>query len=457
MATSTHRQPDDTQRKPLNILFFLPDQHRPDWLGLNPALPLRTPHIDALAQRGVRFTRAFCPSPLCAPSRAGLAAGKAYARCRVANNQEDYPLDQPTFYGMLRESGYHVAGVGKFDLQKAAARHSLDGRALIDAWGFSDGIDSKGKWDAVNSWDGAPHDAYLAYLDAHGLAQVHVDDMVSRRGAAYTATHPTPLPKHAYGDNWIAAQGLLLLDAFPTNRPWFLQVNFTGPHDPMDVTQRMWESAQDMDFAPAHANIGVDAVTHTRIRRNYAAMIENIDRHLGRYLEAIAARGDLADTLVVYSSDHGEMLGDHDQWGKSSFYQPSVGVPLVIAGPGAAVDTVFNGPVSLHDLSATFLEAAGVAIPPEMDSRSLWPILSGATRFHRDCVHSGLVTPKRAWHLVYDGRYKLVCVDDTPPRLFDLHEDPWEDVNVTARHPDVVARLQAWLDATLAGNREAAA
>jgi len=438
-----------------NILLLLPDQHRFDWTGLNPALPLRTPNLNRLAERGTTFTHALCPSPLCAPSRASLAAGKAYPRCRVANNQEDYPLDQPTFYGLLREAGYYVTGVGKFDLQKASARHSLDGKALIKDWGFSAGQDSKGKWDAVNSWDGAPHDAYLAYLDAHDLAQLHIDDMHSRRGAAYTATHPTPLPEHAYGDNWVGDQGLRLLEGFPGDRPWFLQVNFTGPHDPMDVTQSMWEAWQDVDFAPAHANTDVDAATHTRIRRNYAAMVENIDRHLGRYLDAITARGELDRTLVVYSSDHGEMLGDHDLWGKSSFTQPSVGVPLAIAGPGVATGATFDGPVSLHDLAATFLEAATVPVPAEMDSLSLWPVLSGGAGAHRAYVHAGLVTPKRAWHLVDDGHHKLVRVTGAPPLLFDLRDDPWEDVNLATERPEVVARLQAWLDEALGHKPEA--
>ena len=390
---------------PPNILLFLPDQHRHDWTGSNPDLPLRTPNLDRLAARGTRFTHALCPSPLCAPSRASLAAGRAYPRCRVDNNQQDYPLDQPTFYRILRDGGYHVLGVGKFDLQKAGAHHSLDGRALVADWGFSDGIDSKGKWDAVNSWDGAPHDAYLAYLDAHGLARVHVDDMAGRRSAPYATTAPTPLPEHAYGDNWVADNGLRLLDDAPADRPWFLQVNFPGPHDPMDVTQRMWEAWQGVDFPPAHAGPEFDAATHTAIRRNYASMIENIDRHLGRYLAAVAARGELGKTLVVYSSDHGEMLGDHGRWGKSSFYQPSVGIPLVMAGPGVTAGQTFGGPVSLHDLAATFLEVAELSVPDEMDSRSLCPVLDGSSLTHREAaashgeaVLSGLITPRRTWH-----------------------------------------------------------
>lgn len=445
----------EADRRP-NILLFLPDQHRFDWWGGNGALPARTPNLERLAAEGTTFTRALSPSPLCAPARASLAAGKAYPRCRVANNQEDYPLDQPTFYQMLRDAGYRVGGVGKFDLQKASARHSLDGKALLADWGFTDGCDSKGKWDAVNSWDGAPHDAYLAYLAAHDLAQVHIDDMLRRRGRAYAETAPTPLPAHAYGDNWIGDQGLQLMTSFPEDQPWFLQVNFTGPHDPMDVTAEMRNRWRGVAFPPAHGDEQFDVATHSAIRQCYAAMVENIDRHLGRYLSALEARGELAQTLVVYSSDHGEMLGDHGLWGKSSFYQPSVGVPLIIAGPGVAADRSFDGPVSLHDLTATFLEAAALAPPPEMDSRSLAPVLSGATTHHRDYVISGLVTPRQGWRLAYDGRYKLVRETDGTERLFDLQEDPWEDADIATAAPDVAARLRAWLrDETLDKTMEA--
>ncbi len=296
---------------------------------------------------------------------------------------------------------------------------------------------------------------------------------LGRRSAPYATTAPTPLPEHAYGDNWVADNGLRLLDDAPAGRPWFLQVNFPGPHDPMDVTQRMSEAWQGVDFPPAHAGPEFDTATHTAIRRNYAAMVENIDRHLGRYLAAVAARGELEKTLVVYSSDHGEMLGDHELWGKSTYYQPSVGVPLVIAGPGVTAGQTFDGPVSLHDLAATFLEVAEMPVPDEMDSRSLCPLLDGSSLTHREAaaspreaeashgeaeaspreaVLSGLITPRRTWHLAYDGRHKLVRVDGRPPILFDLDEDPWEDTDIALDRPAVVARLRAWLDAALAGS-----
>ncbi|MDH7569825.1 MAG: sulfatase-like hydrolase/transferase, partial [Armatimonadota bacterium] len=219
-------------RRP-NMLLLFPDQHRFDWLGGVGDLDVRTPNLQRLARRGVRFTRALTPSPLCAPARACLAAGKEYPRCRVPDNGVDYPLDQPTFYAALRRSGYHVAGCGKFDLHKASYTWGLDGKNCLEEWGFSDGIDNEGKMDAVHSGRAEPKGPYMAYLYQRGLAAVHLRDF---RRHQYRDTHPTPLPEDAYCDNWVGANGLELMKRFPPGKPWYLQVNFTGPHSPMDVT-----------------------------------------------------------------------------------------------------------------------------------------------------------------------------------------------------------------------------
>jgi arylsulfatase A-like enzyme len=423
-----------------NFLFLLPDQHRPDFLGANAALPLRTPHLDALVGRGMRFTQAIAPSPLCAPARACLAAGKSYHRCGVPDNETDYPLAQPTYYAALRAASYHVAGVGKFDLHKRTLDWGRDGSRLLDAWGFSEGIDNEGKRDAVKSGAETPKGPYMAFLHARGLAAAHVDDF--RRRRAYRDTFPTPLPDDAYCDNWIAENGLRLLRRFPTDRPWHLQVNFTGPHEPMDVTAGMLERWRDVAFPPPHRSTQWDAETHRRIRRNYAAMIENIDRQVGRFLAAVAARGEADNTIVIYSSDHGEMLGDHDRWGKQTYHQPSVGVPLIVAGPGVRRGATSDALAVLHDLAATMLDYAGAPAPAEMDGRSLRPVLAGAATAGRPFALSAL----GEWRTIRDERYKLVLVADEPPRLFDLVADPWEDRDLAGAAPAVVAHLRGLLD-----------
>ncbi len=149
------------------------------------------------------------------------------------------------------------------------------------------------------------------------------------------------------------------------------------------------------------------------------------------------ARGELDRTVVIYSSDHGEMLGDHGRWGKSIYYQPSVGIPLIVAGPGIRSGVVSDALVSLHDLTGTLLELAGLPPLPGMGSRSLLPVLRGERRTHREVVRSGL----GGWRLAFDGRYKLVRDEQEGTLLFDLQEDPLELHNLATERPEVVARL----------------
>lgn len=427
-----------------NILFFFPDQHRGDWFGTSALLPLRMPHLNRLAARGVRFTRAFTPSPLCAPARACLASGREYDACGVRGNGMDYPLGQVTYYRLLRDAGYHVSGCGKFDLHKATYDWGLDGRRLLDEWGFSSGIDNEGKLDAIASGAEAPRGPYMAYLHNRGLAAAHVRDMRERGG--YLGTAPTPLPEEAYCDNWIAQNGLDLMRSFPPGKPWHLVVNFTGPHNPMDITARMESLCRGRTFPQpvAASNEKCSPDQHLAIRQNYAAMIENIDRWVGIYLEELERRGELENTLIVYSSDHGEMLGNHDLWGKNQPYHPSVGVPMIVAGPGVSPGVTSHALVSLIDLTATFLEYAGAVPVGDMQGRSLRPLLQGDTDTHREHVLSGL----QAWRMVFDGQFKLITGHAPDPLLFDWLHDPDEVENVAERHPYEVKRLASLLSET---------
>lgn len=428
-----------------NILFFFPDQHRHDYLGTNPDVPVRTPNLDALGARGVRFTNAITPSPVCAPARSCLASGKRYHRCRVPGNGHDYPLDQPTYYQYLRDADYHVLGVGKFDLSKSTLEWGLDGKRLIEEWGFSDGIDNEGKYDGTKSGATEPHGPYLVYLYKRGLAQVHLDDFNRDNRHGFHDTHPTKLPDDAYCDNWIAENGLNLLQEVPEGRPWHLVINFTGPHNPMDITDLMYEARPDATYPAPVQSTELDDERHNEIRKNYGAMIENIDRQVGRLIEAVEERGEIDNTLIVYSSDHGEMLGDHDRWGKSVPYQPSSGVPLIVAGPGVRSGVVTDALVEIQDLAATYLDMADAAPLAESDAKSLSGVLSGETETHRDVAVSALGD----WRFAWDGRFKLVEQEGEATVLYDLIDDPGETRNLAEDSPGEVERLRGVLSREL--------
>lgn len=472
--------------RPPNILLVFPDQMRRDWTALNPALPVRTPNLSRLAAEGMRFERAYCPAPVCAPSRACLAQGKRYGATGVLTNNYDNPDGVETFYQHLRDAGYRVGSVGKTDLRKAAFDWGPDGlhrtgsRCYFQEWGFTDGFDSEGKSAVIRGVKlqrkaGAPLNPYAGMLDRRGdgsletylrwYEQWRLND---RENSNYGYTTPCDLPDDAYNDNWVGANALALLrEEFPSAQPWFLQVNFPGPHNPMDVTRDMAGWYRDAVFPPPVANTQYDPEIHQRIRRSYSAMVDNIDRWLGRFLAALEERGELDRTLVVFSSDHGEMLGEHDCWGKCLPYEASASVPLIVRGPGVLRGGVHSGVTTTLDLAATFLDAAGRPTPAGMHSRSLSAVLagtSGAGRPHIDCALQG-------WRMVCDGRFKLVDgidlsrargydgglskkPDEPGPntgaankvaQLFDLQTDPAENENVITRHPDVAARLRAVL------------
>lgn len=414
---------------PPNILFFFPDQHRGDWMPGN-GLPLRMPNLSRLMDRGVTCTRAYTPSPVCAPARACLASGRDYENCRVPSNRETYPLDLPTYYQRLRDTGYAVAGVGKFDLHKDLRKPvkdldwGLDGSRCLTEWGFTHGIDNEGKLDGSASYSatGKAKGPYLHFLAQRGLADIYAEE--HRTSTDKRHAYITALPADAYCDNWVAENGLAILRAIPAGTPWHMVVNFTGPHPPMDVTREMHDAWKDVDFPPPHHNEqeNYSDEDHQRNRQHYAAMIENIDRQVGRFLDLVGERGELDNTLVVYSSDHGEMLGDHGRWGKSTYYEPSVNIPFVVAGPGLEQGRSTDALVVLHDLTATFLELAGAPDLPESDSRSLLPLLRGQIRSHRERVEIGL----HDWRATVRADSKVVGLGDGRILRFDLANDPQE-------------------------------
>jgi arylsulfatase A-like enzyme len=439
---------DNMKSKQPNFLFFFPDQHRPDWLGVNPDLPLRTPNLDRLCEMGVRFTNTFTPSPLCSPARACLATGRDYHRCGVRNNGQNTPLSLPTYYQHLRDVGYEVAGVGKFDLHKPDHDWGLDGSKMLTEYGFTTGIDNEGKGDAISAYRDngmSPKGPYMQFLQENRLAATHLgmyEPYLGKHGWLNFAA-VTDLPDEAYCDNWVAANGIRCLKEFPEDRPWHLVVNFVGPHGPFDVTADMRSRWKHVGLPEPIVSEDPDTETILARRQNYAAMIENIDDHVGRMIDLVEQRGELDKTIIVYASDHGEMLGDHGRWGKSVWYTPSAGVPLIASGPGIQSGIYSDALVSLHDLAATFLDYAQADPLPDTDAVSLRRVLIGENKKHRDYVTSGL----NDWNMIFDGRYKCVTRPSSPPMLFDTHEDPHELADISDTHPNMVSELVKELEA----------
>jgi arylsulfatase A-like enzyme len=442
-----------------NFLFLFPDSHRGDWLpysaetyqamGIDAPLPIRLPNLEKLMERGTTFTRAITSSPLCAPARASLATGLRYPLSGVISNKHDLPLQRKTYYSVLKENGYTVCGVGKFDLHKKTRWWGLDGWIPeLEQLGFTMAIDNAGKQDAVSTGKESPQDPYMKYLYDQGVAAVHLTDMAGRSKENRHNTEPTPLPEEAYCDNWITRNGVQMLRTFPQDQRWFMIVNFTGPHGPWDVTERMRKAWDSVDFPPPHRSDPAMNETYNRVRQNYAAMLENIDRNVGLLLDEVKKRGELENTVVIYVSDHGDMLGDNRRFNKSIPDRGSIHIPLVISGPGISQGALSDALVELQDLAGTIVDFAGVNMPEAADSCLLRPLLEGDKQTHREVQMSALDRTddgRGSWRAIIDRQYKLVVRSDSESLLYDIVQDPWEDHDIAGQYPDVVLRMQSQL------------
>ncbi len=433
--------------KPLNLLFLFPDQWRWDWLGfLSSAygkVPVQTPNLDRLAQRGTVFTQCRTSSPLCAPARACLATGRQYHRCPVRRNGQDLDFTKTrTVFQRLRNAGYRTACCGKTDLIAHGKPLGIDGWSnAIGAAGFTHSDNQGGKGNAINIGREVPQDLWGSHMQQQGYWQQLVADWdlrVPGRRGVHIPTHPCPVPNEAHSDGFTATRALKFLQDWPvtSDDPWLLWVNFPGPHEPFDPPDDVADLYQGVNFPEPTDPLGPDdGNDHQAIRQAYAALCTNLDTWIGRILDTLDQRGETDRTLIIFSSDHGEMLGDHGRWWKSTWHDPSVRIPLIVAGPDVPGGETCDDLVELIDLGATLLAAAGLDPLPDADHRPL-STHGGSPRVIQ---RMGL----DPWQAAFDGRYKLVRQEDQPDQLYDLTRDPLERENIASNCPAELQRLHA--------------
>lgn len=344
-----------------NMLLLFPDQWRWDWTTHaptgTPPLTLRTPHFDDLAAAGVRFDYAYVPSPLCGPSRSALALGREHDATGVTENGDVERVlpGKTTVYRALRDAaGYHVMISGKDDL---TFPYSSDGSHRAEELGYSAWLGrSPGKEYAKLNASNNPYNVFLSnktvrmdngsnvsalWLIAECLFGTEPGEGAAccKGGSEYSCSRslPNEWPEAWYQDNWVGDQALQMLKERPASKPWFMQVNWPGPHPPLGITRRMHTAVAAREFelpidgVDAHLNAAFPTRPgeHLWARRSYAAEIENIDSWFGTFFEAVQQLGDGNNTLICIASDHGEMLGDHGRWAKgvacASLLEPVVG------------------------------------------------------------------------------------------------------------------------------------
>ncbi len=426
---------------PPNILWIVTDQQRFDSLGCYGSTTVPTPNLDRLAAGGTRFDKCYCTNPICTPSRASMLTGHHVARHGVRDLDGTLADKHVLLPEHLRRLGYHTGLVGKLHVQsghiESKRRHPNDGFDVYDFYyGGGAMMDS-------------PLNAYAPWLEAR---QPRVFQRLRERGKAAGV-----MPADVHMTTWAAERTLDFIDHRPQDRPFFCMMSVFDPHNPYDDHPPEYEERldkmpvmipPDRDVPEAilrerHDNYFADFDTLSpqdllAIQRGYFASIALIDEQVGRVLDHLDAL-DLADsTLVVFTSDHGDMLGDHGLLVKGAVpYEANIHVPLLVRWPGHVDSgTVSDDVVQLNDLAAISLQAAGGDI-------SLMPDAIDSLRSRREvatCVYhnSGLAKghvpfdPPIQMAVATDGRWKLCRYGDGQELLFDLATDPTEG---TTRDP----------------------
>jgi len=433
-----------------NILIVMVDQLTGTLFPDGPAPFLHAPNLTAMAGCSARFANNYTASPLCAPGRASFMSGQLPSRTRVYDNAAEFASSIPTFAHHLRSAGYYTCLSGKMHFVGPDQLHGFEERLTTDIYPADFGWtpDYRKPGERIDWWY---HN--LGSVTGAGVAeitnQLEYDDEVA----------------------FLANQKLYQLsrenDA-SSRRPWCLTVSFTHPHDPFVARRKYWDLYEDCDrlepevgFIPyaeqdAHsqrlykasdyAAFDITAEQVRRSRRGYFANISFIDDKVGELLDTLDRTRMADDTVILFCSDHGEMLGERGLWFKMNFYEGSARVPLMIAGAGVPAGLV-RTPVSNLDICPTLCDLAGIdmsAIEPWTDGQSLMPLVHGVPRNSpvlMEYAAEGSYAPMVA---IREGNLKFVHCELDPPQLFDLDADPLELTNLAA-DPDNGKLVAAFL------------
>ena len=432
-----------------NILMIMADQLAFDVIGALGHSAVKTPNLDRLAASGVSFQNCYCNSPLCTPSRASFMTGTLIRNNGVYDNGAELPASAPTFVHHLRRAGYETILSGKMHFIGPDQLHGFNERLTTDI--YPSGLDWTPDWTKgtyPNAGTGVRRLQHSGVCDWN--PQMTYDEDVLYQTLAK----------------------IRQLKGRAEDKPFFLCASFTHPHCPFVITQKYWDLYENADIpmpaAPSvpfgeldaynqwiqvHHERDTCALTDEEIkcsRRAYYAMVSYFDHLAGQILDELERLDMLENTVILVTSDHGEMLGEHGMWFKRTYFDHAAKVPLIVSWPGHfPCGQVRQEVVSLVDVSATFLELGGLSDAEEwmaqMDGDSLLGLLTDAANEARPSVQpdwkdealceyygEGAIHSMAA---LRRGRYKYVYVQGEPPLLFDLIDDPHELRNL-ADAPD---------------------
>jgi arylsulfatase len=454
----------ENRQKP-DILLIMPDQMRGDCLSVLGGMPARTPHLDALAQQGALFRRAYTTVPSCIPARHALLTG-LFPQTSGVVGFRGRAISRPTMPGMLRDAGYTTVLVGRH-------MHQVPHE---EPYGYQQQILGS------TYIAGDDYDTYLKKVapDSGGIRKV-----VARLGVSYNGwgAAPWPLPDDRHPTAWIARQARKTVADTAPSEPLFLTASFYAPHPPLFPPKKYFDHYDRSELpGPAHGEwvdwaslspkgdgpgqrVLLKGETLRAAQAGYFGLIEHLDHEVAPLIDAFKARSGKAGRpwVIWVISDHGEMLGDHGYFRKCEPYEGSANVPFLVAGArtlGFRPGLRCFQPVCLEDVMPTLLELAGVRQPEVMDGVSLVPILRGKQRVIRPWLHfehAPCYSKDQAFHALTDGRFKYIWrPTDGTEQLFDLEKDRHEehDLAGNAAHRETLKYWRATLTKRLLNRPE---
>ena len=443
----------NSQKRP-NILLFFSDQHRADAMGCAGDPAVITPNMDKLASEGVRFERCCTNGPLCMPARTSLVTGQyinQHGQWGIQSTGTD-PHGQSHVRNM-RDAGYETLVFGKthFVPFVAQSHGKYDEIQNLKDWGYTY-IDyvSGGSGPDI---EGNTYEAYLKENGYYDILKEHFRGNHFRNG-------PTPLPLEATSDAYFTRKAVEWLRNYDGEKPFYMQVSVPGPHSPYDAPQSYLDRydpaalplprVMDKPGEPVPSYLHCGGMTEEECRKEkqlYYAKVTVIDECLGQVMRALEENDLLDNTWVIYFSDHGEMLGDHQMTGKEVFFHGSVNVPLIIRPPEGVTGWHSAALAETIDVAATVLDIAGAQPMAESEGRSLVPqIRAGDTpegQQGKEAVFCELVR----YSMICDGHYKMVVRTLTRDvtELYDLDRDPNETKNL-AEDPELAGVRERFLN-----------
>ncbi|MCP4606703.1 MAG: sulfatase-like hydrolase/transferase [Proteobacteria bacterium] len=458
---NTGLPPDDKSSLPSNrpnIVYLFSDQHRGDTLGATGHPMVKTPHLDRLAGQGVTFGRCYSNGPLCRPGRASMMTGLYPHDHGVWHNFVVAPLGSPSHVRRIRdEADYMTAVIGKTHLHKGE-KHLDTYKDFLRAWGFEFIHELTGPGQSANI-----ESAYSDWLsattpkgaeDKYKRYQRYVEHFIKNYFTSPWKVEPLDDPPWKlttddHLDRYTGRTAAKWIRDYSDKRPFYLQVNFPGPHGPYDATTKylsmydqndpkMPPGILDLPKPPVSTPVkiaqnfqnvtGITAEQQRRLQMTYYAKVTLIDEAIGDVIAALKARGLLENTWIIYGSDHGEMLGDHRLVQKGVFYEPSIHIPCILRPPGGVGGWTTNGLVSQVDVTASILEIAGLHSSGESGRSVLDKITGGSDGPGAEKGREWVLSENYRHGMLRTERYKLVAnyKNVSAVELYDLETDPNE-------------------------------